>query len=67
MKITSENLVPYFQNGETQIVIQRHANYDKNTGEMLNLEDTAEVDYRFFKELFSILSEEEKNNIYVCF
>lgn len=67
MKITSDNFLPDFNIGETQIVFQRHANYDRNTGNMLDTDNTTLVDYNYFKTLLSSLSDEEKENLYVLF
>lgn len=67
MRITSDNFLPDFKSGETQIIFQRHANYDKTTGEMLDTENTTLVDYNYFKTLLSSLSDEERENLYILF
>lgn len=67
MNINSSNFFPDLKNGETQIIFQRHAKYDKETGEMIDIDVTTEVDYNYFKTLLSSISDEERENIFVLF
>lgn len=67
MNIKSNNFVPDFFNCETQIIFQRHANYDKEKGILLDTEKTISVDGLYFKTLLSNLTEEEKHNLYILF
>lgn len=67
MKITANNFVPDLKKGETQILFQRHADYDRKTGAMVGLGETYKVDYNYLNTLFSNLSDEEKENIYFLF
>jgi hypothetical protein len=67
MNIRANNFIPDFSNGETQVVFQRHSNYDREEGVLLETEKTISTDNSYFNALLSNLTEEEKHNLYILF
>lgn len=67
MKINSSNYVPDLKANETQVLFQRHADYDRKTGSMALLGETYEIDYNYLNSLLATLSDEERENIYFLF
>lgn len=67
MNIKGNNIIPDIANEETQIVFQRHSNYDREEGILLDTEKTLAIDNLYFDTLLSNLNEEEKQKLYILF
>ena len=65
--IEYDDIIPIVNQDETSIVFQRHANYDKQQGILLDPDKTIEVATSYFTNMLSGLSEAEKNNTFVLF
>lgn len=67
MNIGRNNFTPDLNSGETQIIFQRHSNYDKKEGILLQTDETTLIDNIYFDFLLSNLPDEEKNRLYILF
>lgn len=65
IKITAEAIMSLEENFKTQIILQRHCNYEKSTGELL--ESSVKEQERIVKRFISQLENQNLNDVYFLF